>query len=491
MWPMAPISLFGSHRGSNPSKLRRVYEAGDRTLLFPAKLQTQAAGPRRLGSTSRGSADVGLPRSSPTAGLGTQPGQYLPVWIHEREQYLRTAPNLECGRARKDHAGRLIQRQVVRPPQREPNERAHIMRRRDEYRAGGRNDVRPIRKFMISASEASVRGCLNAAGKTTIAENAASIAERNAGTHGVRLARVPTRQARRAAPPGFSTRRSPVFAARQGTHVPTDEAGGDTMVQAFDQNPHHDGDAERGGHPSKVRSSTRADMGRANQSINASDTQAVPSTPGNVQPDTSNSAQSGPHFSSRHTCEREGKQHRADEDGDPHPSPGLALHQYCDRADETAGERDRQSGSSHERGGPAELSYPLVRHGDRGEPQADEWLRVDVPIANRPELQEKNCERSRTTSNHGASMTVRICDTPGRWTATTEMARVANTIPIAPMTPTPRGSHRQTSKSNPGSAISGWITSAPSARHRPSRFLPRNLTGKGGNDQCFGRQACC
>ena len=43
-------------------------------------------------------------------------------------------------------------------------------------------------------------------------------------------------------------------------------------------------------------------MRRANQAINASATHAVPSTPGQFQPDTSNSAQSGPHLLSRHIC---------------------------------------------------------------------------------------------------------------------------------------------------------------------------------------------
>ncbi len=41
---------------------------------------------------------------------------------------------------------------------------------------------------------------------------------------------------------------------------------------------------------------------RASQKINASETHAVPSTAGNVQPDTSNMVHKGPHFLSRHTC---------------------------------------------------------------------------------------------------------------------------------------------------------------------------------------------
>ena len=97
------------------------------------ELRVQANLDQALGSerSSRGPVLAFAP------GSRTQTCQYFPIRIHERQKNLRTTLNLESRCARENHSGGLIERQVVRPTQREPNERARVTRWCDEDRARG------------------------------------------------------------------------------------------------------------------------------------------------------------------------------------------------------------------------------------------------------------------------------------------------------------------------------------------------------------------
>src|SRR5216683_5053767 len=136
----------------------------------------------------------------------------------------------------------------------------------------------------MSAAAASVWACVNAAGKISI-DKTASMAEISSGVRALRLVPIPHQTIAPSNTAGnFNADAFCIFATSKAVklHPMTATPNATDTHRRYTAN----------------RELMRA---RANQTINARVTHAVPPTPGTVQPDTSNSAHRGPHFSSHHT----------------------------------------------------------------------------------------------------------------------------------------------------------------------------------------------